>query len=127
MKEIDDMTLSELKEHARMGMKFETMREQYNATADRISVIISELQSIVKEINPVSAMRTRANSIHRKDAVQDIYLRMKQGTQVTAKLIESMYPDMSPAWIGNTMISIRKLPRVHRALDGRKARLFYQE
>lgn len=125
MKELNECTIDELKELARMGQKFEIMRTAYNQTSDRLMSISQELTEMAKGINPLIQTKTRSDvRIPRKEIVNELYELMSKGTQITKELVEKAYPNMNQDAIGNTMYALSKMPNVVKAKDGQKVRLF---
>jgi uncharacterized coiled-coil DUF342 family protein len=129
MKELNDYTIEEIKELARLGQKFESMRDTYNTTSEKLIEISKSLRDIATEINPLAKTRfVSPNGKYvrgeRTEIIENIYEKMTHGTQVTIDLIDTMYPDRDDDWKKNLMQKIKQMPNVEKTYDGRKLRLF---
>lgn len=128
MKELNDCTIEELKDLARQGQRFETMRDEYNQTSDKLLQIATELKELATKINPMLSVKKDGNAKYvrgeRKEIVEEFYQLMSRGSYVTRDLIEKACPDKDSQWISNTLWELQKLPNVEKTKDGKIVRLF---
>jgi len=125
-----NMTVAELQEAAAKVAKYEEGRKYYVEVALKLSDMATELKNIAEKLDPYLVMqqgrgRGKATGISFKDKAEELLEKMRDGMQITAKLIQNLYPEMNEKQIAYLMKMMReKNPQIQTARDGIAIRLY---
>lgn len=115
--------------------KLQHLKERYVEHAkvlmllsERIDGLKTDIITLARSIDPVLSTGKKYNTRLTKDDYEEIFRplleKMREGTHITRKTLEQMYPDFAYHTIGNLMVKLSKLKGVQSAKDGAKLRLF---
>lgn len=100
----------------------------------KIATVLSEqqelLNNIAQELDPVVKIGVRSGTDYAAAAARNkqIFLelseKLTQGTHITTKFIQQLYPELQTYAIQNLMVRLTDLPGVQRVKEGRNVRLF---
>ena len=124
---LDETTkmLSEMKNIIEENRRMKGVFEHYKEYAEKISKIGTELISLSKEIDPLSNTRKISSSgLNKKKIIFDFRTQIQSGTQVTRKLISSVYPSLDSTELNYILTELRKTKGVRKTYDGKEIRLF---
>ena len=125
MKSVSEMTIKELQDIATKIEKYEDVHKRYVEIAKELNEMGERILAFSRQIDPVSVVGTRAkNNLNLKSYMNEMYDKMRAGTQVTAELLENTYPDCNKKQIAYLITLLGKLKGVDKARDGIRVRLF---
>lgn len=109
--------------------RFKLQKQRYVEISAQIRTFAEQMIKFANEIDPVAtSLHTRACSdINYDEISRQLFEKLKAGTQITTAFVESIYPELSTGKKANyVMKMLQKMPKVEKAVDGRKIRLFYK-
>lgn len=111
--------LTKVKELEKKADKYEYMKGRYMNYANQLREIKGMIEELIKEIDPVGAIKVRASYRSIKPMIEEFAELIQKGTELKSGLIEKAYSDLNKKQVYQIMNKLRTMPFVAVRKTGR--------
>lgn len=123
---MDDI-LQEISNLRQKAQAYDTQKDTRSEIANKLRELSQNMQDIAQMLDPKFDLQVgRRKRADHGDKIDELFDKLKSGTQVTMALIQGSYQDLQFHQAYHILKVLQKMPGVHTAKDGQKVRLFYQ-